>query len=159
MKFNLLPLALDIIRKSGTLQEYRTTMVVAHKGRYSNKKSSEMKRVEYWRFTSIVSEPKIRVKTILRKLGDRDIHFWSVMPDIKLGGVNQYKNSTAQKWKMARTKNTTRRWWFWSACLQLGTFHWLNGAYAHKHIWILSIFQIKIKFIHNSGSTVQDAYL
>lgn len=91
LKFNLLPLALNIIEKSGTLQEYRKTMEIAQKGRFSNKKSSEMKEVEYWGFTSIVSEPKIRVKAILRKTGNGDIHFWSVMPDIKLGGADQYR--------------------------------------------------------------------
>ncbi len=89
-KFNLLPLALNIIKKSGTLQEYRKTMKVAHKGRFSNKKSSEMIVVEYWGFISIVSEPRIRVKAILRKIGNGEIHFWSVMPDIKIGGANQY---------------------------------------------------------------------
>jgi hypothetical protein len=91
LKFKLLPLALEIINKSGTLQEYRRTMEVAHKGRFSNKKGSEMKEVEYWGFTSIVSDPKIRVKAILRKCGNGDVHFWSVMPDMKLGGADQYK--------------------------------------------------------------------
>jgi hypothetical protein len=90
LKFSLLPLALNIIKRSGTLQEYRKTMVIAQKGRYSNKKSSKMKLVEYWGFTSIISEPKIRIKVILRRLGDGQVVFWSVMPDIKLGGINQW---------------------------------------------------------------------
>lgn len=90
LKFNLLPLALNIIEKSGTLQEYRKTMLISQKGRFSNKKSSNMKEVQYWGFTSIVSNPKIRVKAILRQIGNGEVHFWSVMPDTKLGEANHY---------------------------------------------------------------------
>ena len=38
LKFNLLSLALNIIKKTGTLQEYRKTMTTEEKTRFSNKK-------------------------------------------------------------------------------------------------------------------------
>jgi hypothetical protein len=35
---------------------------------------------------AIVGEKKIKVRTILRRVGDGNITFWSVMPDTKLKG-------------------------------------------------------------------------
>lgn len=44
-----------------------------------------MKMVIYWAFIAIVGEnKKIKIKTILRKVGDGNIIFWSVMPYSKL---------------------------------------------------------------------------
>jgi len=44
-----------------------------------------MKIVNYWVFIAIVGEEnQIKVKTILRRVGDGNIIFWSVMPYSKL---------------------------------------------------------------------------
>lgn len=90
LKFKLLPLALAVIQKSGTIQEYRTTMQVEGR-RYSRSKSQKMKTVEYWGLVAIVSEAKIKIKVILRKVGNGKLHFWSVMPHGKLGGTDNHR--------------------------------------------------------------------
>ncbi len=82
LKFNLLPLALAIIKKSGTIQEYRNTLTSF--GPKSKDGFTKMKNVEYWGLIAIVGDNKIKVKVILRKVGDGNITFWSVMPYSKL---------------------------------------------------------------------------
>lgn len=85
LKFNLLPLALKVIRKSGTIQEYR-------KGLCSiGKKSARdglaiMKAIQYWGLVAIVgdSNPQIKIRVILRQVGDGKLVLWSVMPAMKL---------------------------------------------------------------------------
>ena len=48
------------------------------------------KEVEYWGFVAIVGESKIKIRVILRKIGDGNIIFWSVMPDSKLKGGQKF---------------------------------------------------------------------
>jgi hypothetical protein len=79
LKFNLLPLALEIIRKSGTIQEYRKLLTPIGKPSPGNG-SVPMKEVQYWGLVAIVGEKQIKVRTVLRKIGDGNITFWSVMP-------------------------------------------------------------------------------
>ncbi len=43
-----------------------------------------MKEIEYWGLVAIVGDKKIKVKTVLRRIGDGNITFWSVMPYSKL---------------------------------------------------------------------------
>ncbi len=83
LKFSLLPLALDIIKKSGTIQEYRKLLTPIGQPAARNGYTS-MKEVEYWGLIAIVGEKQITVKTILRKVGDGNIIFWSVMPYSKI---------------------------------------------------------------------------
>ena len=79
LKFSLLPLALEIIRKSGTIQEYRKLLTPI--GKPSARDGSvSMKEVQYWGLVAIVGEKGIKVRTVLRKVGDGNITFWSVMP-------------------------------------------------------------------------------
>jgi len=90
LKFNLLPLALDIIKKSGTLQEYRKEPVRI--GHPSKDGFSPTKIAEYFGFVAIVGEKKIKVRVIVRRVGDGNFTFWSVMPDSKLkGGQKLYE--------------------------------------------------------------------
>lgn len=77
-KFSLLPLGLEIIEKSGTIQEYRKVLSPIGK-RSATDGAIPMKEIEYWGMIAIVGEKKIRVKTILRRVGDGNITFWSVM--------------------------------------------------------------------------------
>ena len=87
LKFSLLPYVVDILKKSGTVQEYRKQW-----GKVGRKKingSEDMKEMEYWGFISIVNnhsqtEVPERIKVILRRVGDGNIIFWSVMRDVKL---------------------------------------------------------------------------
>lgn len=84
LKFSLLPLAIGVIKKSGTLQEYRKDMVAV--GKKANDGFRKTKEVQYWGFVAIVGEQKIKIRVILRKIGDGNVVFWSVMPDSKLKG-------------------------------------------------------------------------
>ena len=82
LKFNLLPLALDVIKKAGTIQEYRK--ILSPVGDKSKRDGFVlMKNIEYWAFVAIVKDNKIKLRTILRRIGDGNITFWSVMPDSK----------------------------------------------------------------------------
>jgi hypothetical protein len=39
---------------------------------------------EYWGFVAITGKSLIKVRVILRRIGDGNITFWSVMPDSNL---------------------------------------------------------------------------
>lgn len=88
LKFSLLPLAFDIIKKSGTIQEYRRLLSPVGKPSISNG-AVQMKEIEYWGLIAIVGENKIKVRTILRRVGDGNITFWSVMPHSKIKSGQQ----------------------------------------------------------------------
>ena len=79
LKFSLLPLALEIIKKSGTIQEYRRLLTPIGKPSPRNG-SITMKEHQYWGLVAIVGEKQIKVRTVLRRVGDGNITFWSVMP-------------------------------------------------------------------------------
>ena len=82
LKFSLLPLAIQIIKNAGTLQEFRRGLVEI--GKKGNDGFSKTKNVTYWGFVAIVGENQIKVRTVLRRVGDGNIIFWSVMPYSKL---------------------------------------------------------------------------
>ncbi len=83
LKFNLLPLAFRVIKKSGTLQEYRKgSILVGKKSKRDGFRS--LKAVEYWGFVAIIGDPQIKIRVILRRIGNGNIIFWSVMPYSKL---------------------------------------------------------------------------
>ena len=81
-------MGLEIIRKSATIQEYRKLLTPI------GKKSARdgfvpMKEVEYWGLVAIIGEQKIKVRTVLRRVGDGNITFWSVMLYSKRKNGNQ----------------------------------------------------------------------
>jgi len=43
-----------------------------------------MKEVEYWGLRAIVGQKKLRIRVILRRVGNGNITFWSVMSDVKI---------------------------------------------------------------------------
>ena len=81
-KFRLLPLALEIIRKSGTIQEYRRLLTPV--GKLSAHGSVPMKKVEYWGLVAIAGQRQIKVRAVLRRIGTGNVTFWSVMPYSKI---------------------------------------------------------------------------
>ncbi len=85
LKFNLLPLALEVIKKSGTVQEYRKSLIKTGKTSLRDGMSLT-KSVQYWGFVAIIGDSKIKIRTIIRRIGDGNFMFWSVMPDTKLKG-------------------------------------------------------------------------
>ena len=79
LKLRLLKKALRVIRRAGTLQEYRCNMEKF--GKPAQDGFTKMKQVEYWAFHHIVGEKKrFLIRVITRRIGDGKIHFWSVMP-------------------------------------------------------------------------------
>lgn len=84
LKFSLMPLAIQVIRKSGTIQEYRKT--IAQTGKRSERDGlAPMKTAEYWGLIAILGERSlIKIRVVLRRIGDGKTIFWSVMPAIKL---------------------------------------------------------------------------
>jgi len=83
LKFTLLPLALQVIRKAGTIQEYRKALTPIGK-RSARDGLVPMKEVEYWGLSAIVGEKhEVKIRVILRRVGTGNIIFWSVMPDKK----------------------------------------------------------------------------
>lgn len=88
LKFSLLPLGLEIIKKSGTIQEYRRLLTPIGKPSTRNG-SVPMKDVEYWGLVAIAGEKKIKMRTVLRRVGDGNITFWSVMPYSKIKNGQQ----------------------------------------------------------------------
>ena len=93
LKFSLLPLALEIVKKSGTVQEYRRLLTPIGKPAAKTGAIS-MKEAQYWGLIAIVGEKKIKVRAVLRQVGDGNITFWSVMPYSKIKN-NQQKMFTA----------------------------------------------------------------
>lgn len=91
-KFALLPKAIEIIIKSGTLQQYRKQWGAV--GRKKNSDGSRpMKEMEYFAFEEILGTGTnmLRVKAIIRCVGNGEPHFWSVMSDVNLRRKSSYK--------------------------------------------------------------------
>jgi hypothetical protein len=77
-KLALLKKALKIIPKCGTVQEYRDRVEkIGKKGKDGFYKT---KRVQYWGFLAILENNTSKIKIILKKIGDGNVVFWSVMP-------------------------------------------------------------------------------
>jgi hypothetical protein len=84
-KFRLISAAKIVISKSGTVQEYRKQWGAVGRKRKSDG-SRSMKEMQYWGFVAIVGEAtdKIRIRAIVRQVGNGNPHFWSVMSDTNL---------------------------------------------------------------------------
>jgi hypothetical protein len=88
LKFTLLPLGLQILKTATTLQEYRKLLSpVGNKSRRDG--AVAMKLVEWWGFVAIFVKQEIKVRVIVRKVGDGNLHFWSIMPYSKLKAGRQ----------------------------------------------------------------------
>lgn len=83
LKFTLLPLGLKIIKQTATLQEYRKLLCAVGKSS-ARDGSRKMKMVEWWGFIAIYIPQDIKVRVVLRRVGDGNITFWSVMPYSKI---------------------------------------------------------------------------
>ena len=88
LKLRLVPYALEVIRKSGTVQEYRRMLTPI--GKPSKRDGAvPMKEVEYWGFVAIVGGKPIRIRVIVRRIGTGNITFWSVMFHSKVNDGKQ----------------------------------------------------------------------
>jgi hypothetical protein len=72
------PLAIDVIRKAGTVQEYRRIWQPKADG------LREAKEVEYWGFVAIIGPRPDKIKVIVRRVGTGNLTLWSVMRGSKV---------------------------------------------------------------------------
>jgi len=77
LKYQLFPLAIQVIKKSGTHQEYR-------REHYEERRTRIIKSVEYWAFNAIIGKNSIRIRVVVRRRGDGNLQYYSVLPDMKL---------------------------------------------------------------------------
>ena len=81
IKFLYLPKAVEIIKTSTTIQEYRRGICpVDHPDKNGYKRTSS---IEWFGMFAIISfSKKIRLRTVIRRIGAEDglYHFWSVIP-------------------------------------------------------------------------------
>jgi hypothetical protein len=82
LKFRLVPLALEVIRRSGTVQEYRRIWQPIGKAGADGLRAA--KEVEYWGFVAIIGARPDKIRVILRRVGTGNITFWSVMRGSKI---------------------------------------------------------------------------
>jgi len=94
-RFHLLPYVKPVLEKMGYYQEYQEVMeeimIVDHG---SFKRVSKI--VRYWAFVAVIDN-KIRIKVILKKTGNGEIIFWSVIPYWKTNGYKDVKLVTLYK--------------------------------------------------------------
>lgn len=86
-KLRYLKPAVEVIKKSATIQQYRVNLQpVGKPGRDGFRKTS---LAEYYGFAAIVDlQKRLRVRAVVRKVGDGQFHFWSLMPDWKQVQLN-----------------------------------------------------------------------
>ncbi|MFA4954341.1 MAG: hypothetical protein WC641_03450 [Patescibacteria group bacterium] len=79
--------AVDIIKKTTTIQEYRSA--IQPFGKADKNGFRQTKHVKYYAFHAItdLTKPR-RVNVVVRRIGDGNHHFWSVMPSWKEDKIN-----------------------------------------------------------------------
>ena len=94
IKFKLLiTYVVDTIRASGTLQYYRTVLQPVGKVGHDGFRKTSM--VQYYAFESLDKDKRIKCRVIVRRVGDGNFHFWSVIPRWKYNQQGQNKTRTA----------------------------------------------------------------
>ncbi|MBX9803403.1 MAG: hypothetical protein K2Y04_11640 [Caulobacteraceae bacterium] len=77
MRFKLLPWAIRLIKHANTFQEFEETNR-EYEVKVRKRRRLKTKLVRYWGIIAIFQERKIKV--ILRKIGNGQLHFWSIVP-------------------------------------------------------------------------------
>lgn len=77
-RFTLLPVALQVLKTATTLQGYRIRLVSAS-GRGSKRRGELPQIGQFWGFVAMFTDQGIKLRVVVRKLGDGKLHFWSVM--------------------------------------------------------------------------------
>ena len=82
LNFHLFPLAVSVIKNSGTVQEYRKELQpFGNKGKRDGLRKT--KPVQFWAFVAIVTDQHLKIRVVVRRVGDGNFTFWSVMPDVR----------------------------------------------------------------------------
>jgi len=94
-KFNLLPKAIEIIGKSGTVQQYRKQWGAVGR-KHTTDGTRPVKEMQYWGFEGILGTgtKMVRIKAVVRQIGNGEPHFWSVMSDTDFKRKSNYKLAT-----------------------------------------------------------------
>lgn len=81
-KLRYLKNAVEILKKTTTLQEFRRMIIRVGKQRSDGLfKTTD---VEYYAFIAILSvENGLRIRVIVRRMGQGQFHFWSIVPDFQ----------------------------------------------------------------------------
>jgi hypothetical protein len=82
VRFRLLSLALEVVRNSGTVQEYRRIWQAI--GKPSADGMRPAKEVEYSGLVAIIGPRPDKIRVILRRVGTGNITLWSVMRGSKI---------------------------------------------------------------------------
>ena len=82
LKFRLVPLALEVIKKAGTVQEYRRIWQPIGQAKADGLR--EAKEVEYWGFVAIIGSRPDKIRVIVRRVGTGNLTLWSVMRGTKI---------------------------------------------------------------------------
>lgn len=77
MRFKLLPKAIRLISHANTFQEYEET-IKEFEVKTRKHRERRSKPVRYWGIIAIFEGRKIKV--VLRRIGNGQLHFWSVVP-------------------------------------------------------------------------------
>lgn len=77
MRFKLLPQAIRLIAHANTFQEFEETLK-EFEVKMKKRRELRSKPVRYWGIIAIFEGRKIKV--ILRKIGNGQLHFWSIVP-------------------------------------------------------------------------------
>lgn len=77
MRFKLVPRAIRLIEHANTFQEFEET-IREFEVKTRKKRVKKSKSVRYWGIIAIFEGRKIKI--ILRKIGEGQMHFWSVIP-------------------------------------------------------------------------------
>ena len=95
-RFALLPLALQILKTATTLQRYRKRPETLY-AQGETRALKERKMVQWWCFTALFFSRALRVKVVVRKVGDGKLHFWSLMAE-KIDKWGDPKYVTGADW-------------------------------------------------------------
>jgi hypothetical protein len=80
--------AVKIITKTTTIQEYRVS--TQPMGKPDKSGFRKTKKIEYYAFYAITDLNKLRrINVIVRRIGEGNYHFWSVMPSWKESPINE----------------------------------------------------------------------
>lgn len=94
-RFELLKYVKPVLEEMKFYQEYQK---IKQPVKVKRNKTTllEFKEVEYWSFIAVIND-KIRIKIILKKVGNGNLIFWSIVPGWKLQGYKELKKVNLSK--------------------------------------------------------------
>ncbi len=78
LRMSLFPIAIRLIKRANLFQEYEERLI-RFKIKTRKRHSYSSKSVHYWGIIAIFEGQKIKV--VLRRVGNGEIHFWSIIPN------------------------------------------------------------------------------